>query len=53
MKVHVFGNTPSPGVAMYGLQNIVENADYDVKSYGYKIPMWIMELHQYQLVMKQ
>ncbi|XP_065926153.1 uncharacterized protein [Magallana gigas] len=36
MKVHVFGNTPSPAVAMYGLQKTVENADDDVKSYVYR-----------------
>lgn len=36
MKVHVFGNTSSPRVAMYRLQKIFENADHDVKSYGYK-----------------
>lgn len=37
MKVHVFGNTSSQAVAMYGLQKTVENADYNVKSYVYII----------------
>lgn len=36
MKEHVFGNTPSPAVAMYGLKKTVENVDYDAKSYVYK-----------------
>nr|XP_034330589.1 uncharacterized protein LOC117680486 [Crassostrea gigas] len=36
MKVHVFRNTPSPAVAMYGLQKTVENADDDVKSYVFR-----------------
>ncbi|XP_065930417.1 uncharacterized protein [Magallana gigas] len=36
MKVHVFGNTPSPAVATYGLRKTVENEDSDVKNYVMK-----------------
>lgn len=52
MKEHVFGNTPSPAVPMYGLQKTVESADHDVKSYMYNNFTWVMELHQYRLVIK-
>ena len=31
MCVHVFGNSPSPAIATYGLRKSVENADEDVK----------------------
>ncbi|XP_048248047.1 uncharacterized protein LOC124126721 [Haliotis rufescens] len=31
MTAHVFGNSPSPAVATYGLRRSVENADVDVK----------------------
>ena len=30
MCVHVFGNSPSPAVATYGLRRTVENSDHDV-----------------------
>ncbi|XP_062566124.1 uncharacterized protein LOC134228483 [Saccostrea cucullata] len=33
MKVHVFGNTPSPAVATYGLRKTVEDQDEDVRKY--------------------
>ncbi|XP_023930308.1 uncharacterized protein LOC106157407 [Lingula anatina] len=33
MRVHVFGNTPSPAVATYGLRKAVEHADEDVKHF--------------------
>lgn len=33
MCVHVFGNSPSPVVATYGLQRILENSDPDVKKF--------------------
>ncbi|MEL6844726.1 MAG: hypothetical protein AAFP02_16065, partial [Bacteroidota bacterium] len=33
MCVHVFGNTPSPAVATYGLRKSVENADPDVMEF--------------------
>ncbi|KAK3082438.1 hypothetical protein FSP39_009290 [Pinctada imbricata] len=33
MRVHVFGNTPSPAVATYGLRKTVEKSDTDVKDY--------------------
>lgn len=33
MKVHVFGNSPSPAVATYGLRKAVADADADVKSF--------------------
>lgn len=33
MRVHVFGNTPSPAVASYGLRKSVEEADPDVRSF--------------------
>lgn len=36
MKVHVFGNTPSPAVATYGLRKTVENEDSDVRNYVMK-----------------
>ncbi|XP_065928535.1 uncharacterized protein [Magallana gigas] len=36
MKVHVFGNTPSPAVAAYGLRKTVENEDSDVRNYVMK-----------------
>ncbi|XP_048734152.2 uncharacterized protein LOC125650167 [Ostrea edulis] len=33
MRVHVFGNTPSPAVATYGLRKAVENGDRDVRDF--------------------
>lgn len=45
MRVHVFGNTPLPAVAMYGLQKTVEKANYDVKEYVHRNFTWMMELH--------
>ena len=33
MTVHVFGNTPSPAVATYGLRKSVEEADHDVRGF--------------------
>ncbi|XP_071158970.1 uncharacterized protein [Mytilus edulis] len=33
MKVHVFGNTPSPAVATYGLREAVSEAENDVRSF--------------------
>ncbi|XP_062610110.1 uncharacterized protein LOC134271902 [Saccostrea cucullata] len=33
MTVHVFGNSPSPAVATYGLRKSVTNADDDVRSF--------------------
>ncbi|KAK3090823.1 hypothetical protein FSP39_014942 [Pinctada imbricata] len=33
MRVHEFGNRPSPAVSTYGLRHIVRNADDDVKNY--------------------
>ena len=33
MRVHVFGNKPSPAIATYGLRKAVENADKDVKRF--------------------
>ena len=33
MCVHVFGNSPSPAVATYGLRKAVNGADEDVKNY--------------------
>jgi len=31
MCVHVFGNSPSPAVATYGLRKTIENCELDVK----------------------
>lgn len=36
MNIHVFGNSPSPAVATYGLRRAVENAESDVKDFIYK-----------------
>lgn len=36
MNVHVFGNSPSPAVATYGLRKAVENAETDVQDFIYK-----------------
>lgn len=36
MIVHVFGNSPSPAVATYGLRKAVEKADFDVQDFIYK-----------------
>ena len=33
MTVHVFGNTPSPAIATYGMRKSVENADSDVQDF--------------------
>ena len=33
MTVHVFGNSPSPSVAIYGLKKCVEDADQDVRDF--------------------
>ncbi|XP_061180594.1 uncharacterized protein LOC133189205 [Saccostrea echinata] len=33
MRVHVFGNTPSPAVATYGLRKTVEKAEVEVQNY--------------------
>ena len=33
MKARVFGNSPSPAVATYGLRKCVEGADEDVQKY--------------------
>ncbi|XP_061191733.1 uncharacterized protein LOC133199970 [Saccostrea echinata] len=33
MRVHVFGNTPSPAVATYGLRKAVKNSDKDVRDF--------------------
>ena len=33
MKVHVFGNRPSPAVATYGLRRAVENSDEDIVNF--------------------
>ena len=33
MCVHVFGNSPSPAIATYGLRKSVENSDVEVKSF--------------------
>ncbi|KAK3104599.1 hypothetical protein FSP39_005889 [Pinctada imbricata] len=33
MKVKVFGNTPSPAIATYGLRKTVENAEDDIKEF--------------------
>ena len=33
MKVHVFGNRPSPAVATYGLRRAVQDAELDVKHF--------------------
>lgn len=33
MCVHVFGNSPSPAIATYGLRQSVKNSDDDVKSF--------------------
>jgi hypothetical protein len=33
MKVHVFGNSPSPAVATFGLRKTVEDAEADVRNY--------------------
>ena len=33
MRVHVFGNTPSPAVATFGFRHIVRDADSDVRKY--------------------
>ncbi|XP_062585397.1 uncharacterized protein LOC134247072 [Saccostrea cucullata] len=33
MTAHVFGNSPSPAIATYGLRKTVENADLDVKDF--------------------
>jgi hypothetical protein len=33
MTSHVFGNTPSPAVATYGLRQAVAKSDEDVKSF--------------------
>ena len=33
MRVHVFGNSPSPSIATYGLRKTVANADEDVKAF--------------------
>ena len=44
MKAHVFGNSPSPAVATYGLRKCVEGADEDVKKYFVKTSMLMMAL---------
>lgn len=36
MKVHMFGNTPSPAVATHGLQKTVKDEDADVTDYVFK-----------------
>lgn len=36
MRVHVFGNRPSPAVATYGLRRTVQNTDGDVKQHVYR-----------------
>lgn len=36
MIVHVFGNSPSPAVATYGLRKAVEKAESDVQDFIYK-----------------
>lgn len=36
MNVHVFGNSPSPAVAAYGLRKAVENAEKDVQDFIYR-----------------
>lgn len=36
MNVHVFGNSPSPAVATYGLRKAVEKAESDVQDFIYK-----------------
>nr|XP_022329399.1 uncharacterized protein LOC111128201 [Crassostrea virginica] len=33
MKAHVFGNSPSPAVATYGLRKCIDGADEDVQKY--------------------
>ena len=33
MCVHVFGNSPSPAVATYGLRKTVQNSQEDVKEF--------------------
>lgn len=33
MCVHVFGNSPSPAIATYGLRQSVQNSDVDVKTF--------------------
>lgn len=33
MRAHVFGNSPSPAIATYGIRKTVENADEDVKDF--------------------
>ena len=33
MRVHVFGNSPSPAVATYGLRKTVEHSEQDVKNF--------------------
>ncbi|XP_055996295.1 uncharacterized protein LOC130046878 [Ostrea edulis] len=36
MNVHVFGNSPSPAVATYGLRKAVEKAETDVQDFIYR-----------------
>ncbi|XP_013421679.1 uncharacterized protein LOC106181750 isoform X2 [Lingula anatina] len=36
MRVHVFGNTPSPAVATYGLRKAVEDAEDDVRNFVHR-----------------
>ena len=36
MRSHVFGNSPSPAIANYGLRKTVKNADKDVKDFVYR-----------------
>ncbi|XP_069110180.1 uncharacterized protein [Argopecten irradians] len=36
MRVHVFGNRPSPAVATYGLRHAVRNADKDVREHVHR-----------------
>lgn len=36
MNIHVFGNSPYPAVATYGLRKAVENAESNVQDFIYK-----------------
>ncbi|XP_071160994.1 uncharacterized protein [Mytilus edulis] len=42
MTSHVFGNTPSPAVASYGLRQAVATSDEDVRAFVCKDFMWTM-----------
>jgi hypothetical protein len=45
MTSHVFGNTPSPAVATYGLRQPVAKSDEDVKFFVCETFMWMMVSH--------